>query len=257
MKQLSNFIVHPITIIYLLIGLIFNKFNFLILHYLIAFIHELSHYLMGKFLNIKVGEICFLPIGFYVKMPTLQDEKFIKQFLVLIAGPLSYFISFAVLKLLYNFNVISIYGYEDGIISNRFILLFNLLPIYPLDGEKIIELFLTPILNEYKLRVVRIIISILTIIIGSYFFISLGEILSILFLIFGIIISLINLKKDYFFYLIGRLNKKEKSKIKINTKNEIYRLKDNYLLIDGQILNEDQIIKNILKNHNLKDEIEM
>ena len=89
---------NPLTIIYLLIALIFNKFNFIIFHYLVAFIHEGSHFVMAKMLKIKVKEIEFLPIGFYLKIHNLENYPFIKQFLVLIAGPLSYFISAAILK---------------------------------------------------------------------------------------------------------------------------------------------------------------
>ena len=130
MKRYSVFLVNPITIIFILIALIFNKFNFLILHYSIAFIHEICHYFAAKVVKIKVQEIQFLPIGFYLKINNLENYSFFKQLVVLIAGPLSYFISFAILKLLYRYDVLSIYGYEEGILANNFILLFNILPIY-------------------------------------------------------------------------------------------------------------------------------
>ena len=257
MKQLFNFIVNPLTILYILIALIFNKFAFIFIHYLVAFIHEFFHFLMAKFLKVKVGEIEFLPIGFYLKIPDLESYSFHKQLLVLIAGPSSYIFSCAIIKILYNLGILSLYGYEDAMISNKFILLFNLLPIYPLDGAKIIELFLTPFINEYKLRASRIIISILSLVIFSSYLLSLGEVITMLFLFISLIISIINFKKNYLLYLISRLSNRNSMKIKINSKKEIYRLNDNYCYINNKIIDEKGIISDILKKENLKQEIDV
>ena len=246
MKQSKNFIISPITIILILIALIFNRFSFVFLHYLIAFIHELSHYVMAKILKIKVREIQFLPIGFYLKIDDLDLEKLYKQILVLVAGPLSFFLSMFMIEILYKSNIISIYGYQDAKTSNIFILLFNLLPIYPLDGERIIEAIFTNSLNEYKLRVFRICISIVSLVIASTFFITLGEIVTLAFLYFLTIISIVNFNKEYVLSLIKRLNKKRQFKVRINSKSEIYRLSDNYQLLNGNILSEEEIIRNII-----------
>lgn len=257
MKQLFNFIVNPLTILYILIALIFNKFGFIFIHYLVAFIHEFFHFLMAKFLKVKVGEIEFLPIGFYLKIPDLESYSFHKQLLVLIAGPSSFIFSCAIIKMLYNLGILSLYGYEDAMISNKFILLFNLLPIYPLDGAKIVELSLTPFLNEYKLRASRIIISILSLVIFSSYLLSLGEVITMLFLFISLIISIINFKKNYLLYLISRLSNRNSRKIKINSKKEIYRLNDNYCYINNKIIDEKGIISDILKKENLKQEIDV
>ena len=252
MRRLNNLIINPLTIIFILLAFIFNKFSFLFLHYLVAFIHEFFHFLMAKILKIEVEEITFLPIGFYLKISGLEDYSFIKQFLVLIAGPLSYFFSLLLLRILLNLNIISIYGYEDGIISNNFILIFNLLPIYPLDGSKLIELFLAPFYSEYKLRIIRVILSILTLVIASSYLLSLGEFIVMIFLFITTIVSLIRLKKDYILYLISRLTRRSERKIKINKKKEIYRLKENYFLENNKLLNENEIISQIVFSNQLK-----
>lgn len=255
LRHSNNFLINPLTVIFILLAFIFNKFNFLLLHYLVALIHELFHYITAKFLNVEVEEITFLPIGFYLKINGLEDYSFIKQLLVLISGPLSFFFSFLVLRILYNLDLISIYGYKEGLISNNFILIFNLLPIYPLDGSKIIELLLTPFFNEYKLRVIRIILSLLTLVIASSYLLSLGEFIVMIFLFITTIVSLVKLKKDYILYLLSRMTKKNKRKIKMNSKKEIYRLKDNYFLENNKILNEKEIISQIVFSSKLKDEM--
>ena len=46
-------------------------------------------------------------------------------------------------------------------------------------------------------------------------------------------------------------------KIKINSKKEIYRLNDNYCYVNNKIINENGIIREILKKENLKKEIDI
>ena len=115
-----NRVKHNITLNSHLIEYEMDKIDYVI-------IHELSHYMVAKIFRVKVKEIQFLPIGFYLKIDDLELEKLYKQILVLSAGPLSYFISYLVLKIMYKYDIISIYGYEDGKISNLFILLIFLL----------------------------------------------------------------------------------------------------------------------------------
>ena len=76
-----------------------------------------------------------------------------------------------------------------------------------------------------------------------------------IFLFITTIVSLVKLKKDYILYLLSRMTKKNKRKIKMNSKKEIYRLKDNYFLENNKILNEKEIISQIVFSSRLKDEM--
>ena len=126
------------------------------------------------------------------------------------------------------------------------------MPIYPLDGSKLIELFLAPFYSEYKLRIIRVILSILTLVIASSYLLSLGEFIVMIFLFITTIVSLVRLKKDYILYLISRLTKRSERKIRINKKKEIYRLKDNYFLENNKLMNENEIISQIVFSNQLK-----
>lgn len=107
-------------------------------------IHELGHVLMGLFLGLKPEEIEITPFGLSVsfKLET-NDYNFkiksanlleIKKIAIAIAGPLTNF--FIILLFLYfPINLPK----ENIIYSNLLILLFNLLPIFPLDGGRILK----------------------------------------------------------------------------------------------------------------------
>ena len=86
------------------------------------------------------------------------------EFLILIAGPL--FQNIAYFILIYLFP----YDKELILIYHISLLVFNLLPIYPLDGGKLVNILLSSKLSFKKSLSVTLIISYLTVFIfGIYF----------------------------------------------------------------------------------------
>lgn len=241
-------IIHPFTIIYILLSLMTNHYYGLVFLYLFGFIHELSHVLTAKFFHIKTKEIILYPTGFKAKIEDFTHLSCIKQFLIIIAGPLSFFVCFLIVKNLYYFDVISEYGKRLCNQYNLLILLFNLLPCYPLDGGKIIDLGIAQIVDEFTCRVIRIIVSFF-IIIGMIFIIkSLGDLMLFSFVLFAFISELIHLKKNYILFLIKRKIIKCDYKIKLLKKAKIYRFRNNYMIDSKKgILDEGEIIDKIIK----------
>ena len=113
---------------------------------LFAFVHEMAHLLAGIVLKMKVKQICILPVGFSLQFALSQDDYNkkilksnqleIKKLIVAIAGPLINF-----LIILYTVFSKREVVYKNLILySNLAILIFNILPIYPLDGRKNIKI---------------------------------------------------------------------------------------------------------------------
>lgn len=244
----SLFFVDPLTIVYIVMGFVFNRFLYLFIHYLIAFIHEMSHVCSAKIFKVAVPEIHFLPFGFYAKIQGLEQKNLLTQIIVIISGPLSYFISWGILTLMYRMDLISIYGFEQGMISNQAVLLFNLLPFYPLDGGRIVDVIGARFLDEYKLRVVRLIFNVLTFFYIGYLCITNRQIILMIFIAFSLIAQWMRLKKDFFKDILRRLGNKKPLHERVNTKKEIYRYSNNYYLENHTIYNEDQLIEKIVKD---------
>ena len=110
-----------------------------------AIIHELGHLLCGMIVGLKPDKIELMPTGLAISFKTnveLYNQKIgkgnlfnIKKILVAIAGPLTnilMIIIFSFINIEYNLKLMIIY-------SNWLIFFFNLLPIYPLDGGRIIQ----------------------------------------------------------------------------------------------------------------------
>lgn len=104
-----------------------------------ALIHELGHLVAGIVLKMKIKKISIMPVGFSVEFglnkrdyneKILKSNKLeIKKLIVAIAGPVTNILIIVMLLLIkkdFEYKYLIIY-------SNLAILIFNLLPIYPLD----------------------------------------------------------------------------------------------------------------------------
>lgn len=104
---------------------------------LFAFIHELGHMLAGIVLKLKPKALNFMPFGISITFETFEYKKLveIKKILIAIAGPLTNLI----ICIIAFFLHIDLATKAIIIYSNILIALFNLIPIYPLDGGRILK----------------------------------------------------------------------------------------------------------------------
>ena len=110
-----------------------------------AFIHELGHLLCGISLGMRPEKLEIIPFGLSVSFRIKAKEYNkkikkgnmfeIKKIIVAIAGPL---VNLIMILIIYNLNL-DIEKKLVLIYSNFLLFVFNLLPIYPLDGGRIIK----------------------------------------------------------------------------------------------------------------------
>ena len=114
---------------------------------LFAFLHELGHFFAGIILGFKPKALKINPLGlsisFWVKSKDYNRRicygniLAVKKLLIAIAGPMVNFI-LVIFFSVFNLNIFNI-NTEIVIYSNILIGLFNLIPIYPLDGGRILK----------------------------------------------------------------------------------------------------------------------
>ena len=219
---------------------------FFIISFLII-IHELGHFLTAKILKIDVVKIYLYPLGGISKFNMDQNISLLKEFIILIAGPLFQFIAYFILKTLF-------YHYEELVTIYHYgILIFNLLPIFPLDGGKLVNLFLSGIFSfkaSYYLSIFISYLFILLIFIFNLSNLNFNLLLVIIFLLFKVTKEYKNFNYCYQKFLLERYLKNynfKDTKI-INNMNGFYRNKNHLLKINDKYIWEDDFLTQIFKN---------
>ena len=126
--------------LFLILFLITNQIEIYGLVMVFALIHELAHLICGVLLGFKPDTLQIMAFGFSIEFETkIEDynKKIIKsnvlavkKILIAFAGPLVNFI-ILIIGLIFNIDINIIY-------ANLIIFIFNLLPIYPLDGGRVL-----------------------------------------------------------------------------------------------------------------------
>ncbi len=129
----------------------------------------------------------------------LNIKKY-KEFLIAISGPIMQIISFMILK-----NIINNYNFYY---YNLVILIFNLIPIYPLDGSKILNVICNCFFSYNYSFHIMIIVSLIFISISIFILINLKInlllIIIFIFLIIKTIQELFNYRNIYNKFLFER-----------------------------------------------------
>ena len=118
-------------------------FSFCVITFLIV-IHEIGHFLMAYLLGGKIYKILIYPLGGISKFSTSYNISLFKEFIILLFGPLFQILGWLLLIHLFPEKEVLISTYHYGI------LFFNLLPIYPLDGGKLLCLVFHTIFSYKK-----------------------------------------------------------------------------------------------------------
>ncbi len=125
-----------------------------------VFLHECGHIFVYSRAHVVIEEIHLQPFGVRI---TAQNEMLIRpstQLICALAGPMMNLLCVAVFSLISKFIVMPEWTLMFYL-SSLFLGLFNLLPIMPLDGSRILSIILSVIFSEYVSQIICAWVSLL------------------------------------------------------------------------------------------------
>lgn len=144
MKKSIQFLILEIFMLMILI----RFSNAFIIGLTFIFIHELVHILVAKLYGVKLNKLSVGISGATAGFLDFEDIKDFKKFVVYLSGPLFNLIVgifFYLISLNYNSEFINtIY------LTNLGLFIFNLIPAYPLDGSRMMEIILFNLITYRK-----------------------------------------------------------------------------------------------------------
>lgn len=207
--------IHPLFIIYVFICIYFNWINLIFYYIVVMFLHEFAHYFVAKQLGYSVNGMLLSIYG--LGLQTNNAYKRRDEILISVAGPIMNVI-LIVLTVFFWWISPSLYFFTyDFVVCNMLIMLFNLIPLYPLDGGRVMVCMFPEKLKYKVIKVSNIISLILGILLVVLFFVSvfLKINLNLLFIGLFMIINSISFDRNMYFNTISTLNKCNNKPIEI------------------------------------------
>lgn len=240
MKNILNKIYfHPFFLITLLIFTLIGYFRFISYFMLLIIVHELGHIIVSLIFKWNIEKIIILPFGGITKYNEIINRPLIEEFLVSIAG--------IIFQILFYLLIKDYVDYRYFNFINYFIILFNLIPIYPLDGSKILNVVFNKITSYKNSLLLTIIISYIFIILFSLLFLNINKIIAFILIFLLLEVNKLYKERNELFnkFLLERyLNSFKFRKEKII--NNINKMKKDYrhlFYIDDKYITESYFLK--------------
>ncbi len=162
MKKIS---IHYTTLLFLFLSLIAGMFKDMLILYSIIIIHEIGHIIPSIIFKYKIKKINIYPYGGMIEYNEDINRPLIEDFIISISGIIMQSLYYFFICFLYSNYIIREYTFVIFCNYHFSILIFNMLPIYPLDGSKIANIIFNKFF-PYKLsHMISILLSIIILIV--------------------------------------------------------------------------------------------
>jgi|SRR5690625_2479247 len=142
-NNLKKFHIHPILIVFILISFITGTFVEMSIILSIVLIHEFGHFIMASYFKWRIRRIMLWVFGGVMETDEHGNKPIWEEALVIIAGPFQHIFIYIAIFFISMLQLMPSSAVDLILYYNTIIFIFNLLPIWPLDGGKLLFLFLS------------------------------------------------------------------------------------------------------------------
>ena len=141
MTHIQKFEIHPFCYIVALIYIITGMFRPFFWITTLIIMHEMGHVLAGLLFKWNIEKVTIMPVGGITIFKESLNRPIFEELIIAIMGPIFQIIFYLFIKDYVNYS----WFYS----ANLALLIFNLVPVIPLDGSKILHC-ITDMLFSYK-----------------------------------------------------------------------------------------------------------
>ncbi len=245
--NMSKIKINSFTYFFIISSCLTGMFKECLILMFIIFMHEIGHIIAIKYFNYEIKSIDFLPFGGLIKLEKNLNSAINADLIISICGILMQLVLYIVLSFFNYYSLISNDIYNIFCKYNFSILIFNLLPIIPLDGSVFIKSLLEKYFSFWKSQILIIILSSIFLLIFLYFnyYYELNNYLIAFFLLYKIIMYIKELKYLENRFLLERYLysfKYPKVKIIKNIKN-MQKERKHYFKIEDKLFREKDVLR--------------
>ncbi len=239
--QWPKLVAHPSVLMYFGMYLAVGWFKESIIAFFIILWHEYSHGLVACLFGYEIKEIRLYPFGAFLMVRDFGLKPIWQDLLLVLAGPLSHLG-------LYLFGLflrpwLGTHSYAYYTLVNQSVLILNLLPIWPLDGAKLLLLCLSFKLDYLLCMKLLIPISLLTLGLFAWYTFQIGHILIYAYLLTQIWDYASHFYYYYLNWLIGRLAGCRYRRSVLHHDRCLLRPYHNFYLEKGCLMDEKSFIQ--------------
>lgn len=229
----SIFKINIFTYIFLILSMLSGYGREMLIVYFILIVHELGHYILFKYYNINVNKITLYPYGGMIDNNMLINTNSKKVLLISLGGIFIQIVLYLIIYLLFKVGFIEYNFYKMFVRYNLYIILFNLIPIYPLDGFRILNSVLELVLSfklSLKISIIFNFVFIILFFLYLYVF-NINNYVIVIFLLCNLINYIKSIKYIINKFYLERIiyDIKYDGMISVNCKNNMYKNKYNYI----------------------------
>lgn len=229
----SIFKINIFTYIFLILSMLSGYGREMLIVYFILIVHELGHYILFKYYNINVNKITLYPYGGMIDNNMLINTNSKKVLIISLGGIFIQIVLYLIIYLLFKIGFIEYNFYKMFFKYNLYIILFNLIPIYPLDGFKILNSVLELVLSfklSLKISIIFNFVFIILFFLYLYIF-NINNYVIVIFLLCNLINYIKNIKYIINKFYLERMiyDIKYDGLISVDSKDNMYKNKYNYI----------------------------
>ena len=186
-KNIFNKIhIHSSNYLFIFLFFLTGLFKEFIIIFSIIIIHEIGHLIGALLCKWKIDKIIIYPYGGCVRFDDDINKPLYQELIILLFGPLFQIIYYFIILICFKNNLILERSFDIFFSYHYTLLVFNLLPIYPLDGGKLLNIFNNYYFPNKKGNLLTIFLSLLFLFFSFIFYRNFNFYLMGIMLIFDI-----------------------------------------------------------------------